>query len=206
MEKQFFTAIPPLREHSVNSLDNFIMGWYMEDTSLCDRIIQYHDNCLTKTAGCLGLGDGKYGVNKEWKDSTDSTLNNNPELMSQYGQMLQGCINNYIAKYTWAAKCRFSNQETTNIQHYAPEGGYHAWHAERLTYEFPNCHRHLVYITYLNDVTDAGETEFLYQKLKIKPEKGLTIIWGTDWTFTHRGVASPTQDKYIVTGWLHYSP
>jgi hypothetical protein len=65
--------------------------------------------------------------------------------------------------------------------------------------------RHLVFMTYLNDVTDGGETEFFYQKLKVKPEKGLTLIWGADWTFTHRGITSPTQTKYIVTGWFNYT-
>ena len=57
-------------------------------------------------------------------------------------------------------------------------------------------------MTYLNNVTDKGETEFLHQKLKIKPEIGKTLIWPTDFTHTHRGIPSPTQEKYIVTGWF----
>jgi hypothetical protein len=56
---------------------------------------------------------------------------------------------------------------------------------------------------FLNDVTDQGETEFFHQKIKIKPQKGLTVIWPADWTYTHRGIASPTQDKYIITGWFY---
>ena len=48
-------------------------------------------------------------------------------------------------------------------------------------------------MTYLNDVTDAGETEWYHQRLKIQPQKGLTIIWPCDWTHTHRVVPSPTQ-------------
>ena len=60
-------------------------------------------------------------------------------------------------------------------------------------------------MTYLNDVTDGGETEFMYQKLKIKPKKGLTLIWPADWTHTHRGIPSMTQVKYIATGWYCYS-
>jgi tryptophan synthase alpha subunit len=68
----------------------------------------------------------------------------------------------------------------------------------------PACDRHLVFMTYLNDITDQGETEFYYQQLKVKPEKGLTLMWGVDWTFTHRGIVSPTQEKYITTGWLSF--
>jgi len=57
----------------------------------------------------------------------------------------------------------------------------------------------------LNDVSNAGETEFLHQELKVKPEKGLTLIWPCDWTYTHRGVPSPTEDKYIITGWFSFT-
>ena len=59
-------------------------------------------------------------------------------------------------------------------------------------------------MTYLNDIKKGGETEFYYQKLKIKPETGLTLLWGCDWTFTHRGITSPTETKYIATGWYSY--
>ena len=58
-------------------------------------------------------------------------------------------------------------------------------------------------MTYLNDVKNGG-TEFMYQKLKAPAKKGLTLIWPTDWTHTHRGVISKKQEKYIVTGWFSY--
>ena len=59
-------------------------------------------------------------------------------------------------------------------------------------------------MTYLNDVTDKGYTEFWHQDLRFEPKKGLTLIWPADWTYTHRGVPSTTQEKYIITGWLSY--
>jgi hypothetical protein len=59
-------------------------------------------------------------------------------------------------------------------------------------------------MTYLNDVNDQGETEFYHQNIKIKPEKGLTLIWPADWTHTHRGITSPSENKFIVTGWYNF--
>ena len=59
-------------------------------------------------------------------------------------------------------------------------------------------------MTYLNDVTDGGETEFYFQKLKIKPVKGKMVLWPTDFTHLHRGITSPTQEKYIATGWYNF--
>ena len=59
-------------------------------------------------------------------------------------------------------------------------------------------------MTYLNDVSDGGETAFLYQNVKVKPEKGLTLIWPAEWTHTHKGMVSMTQTKYIITGWYSF--
>ena len=62
----------------------------------------------------------------------------------------------------------------------------------------------LVFMTYLNDVEDGG-TQFKYQNLITPAKKGLTLIWPTDFTHTHRGVISQTKEKYIVTGWYSYT-
>jgi hypothetical protein len=64
--------------------------------------------------------------------------------------------------------------------------------------------RALVFMTYLNDVTDGGETQWLYQGKEMKPKKGLTVLWPTDFTHTHRGIVSLTQSKTIATGWYNY--
>ena len=59
-------------------------------------------------------------------------------------------------------------------------------------------------MTYLNDVKVGGETEFKYQNLKIKPKKGLSLIWPTDFTHVHKGIVAPKEDKWIVTGWFKF--
>ena len=91
-----------------------------------------------------------------------------------------------------------------NIQYYKPGAGFKAWHCERGSAIMPVTTRHLAWMTYLNDVDDGGGTEFFHQKLTIQAKKGLTVIWPADWTYTHRGVVSPTQEKYIITGWFNY--
>jgi hypothetical protein len=60
-------------------------------------------------------------------------------------------------------------------------------------------------MVYLNTVDDQGGTQFYYQNHIEKPEQGKLLIWPSDWTHLHRGVASPTEKKYIFTGWYtHY--
>ena len=44
----------------------------------------------------------------------------------------------------------------------------------------------------------------MYQKLKIKPEEGLTVIWPANWNFVHRGCPSNKEVKYIITGWYNF--
>ena len=61
-------------------------------------------------------------------------------------------------------------------------------------------------MTYLNDVEKGGGTEWIHQKLKVKPEKGKTVIWPAEWTHTHRGIVAPKETKYIATGWYGYIP
>jgi hypothetical protein len=188
-----------MREHEVNQMDNFICGFYGISDEVCDSLVQYHENSEDKRPGVT-----INGVDITQKYSIDVGLTNS-EIATAYCKELQLVVDEYIKKYPYCNKgCPWKLLQAINIQKYDPGWAYFGWHTERTGDKYPSCNRHLVFMTYLNDVTDAGETEFLHQKLKIKPEKGLTLIWPTDWTFTHRGVPSMSQEKYITTGWFNY--
>jgi hypothetical protein len=184
-------------------METFIYQYFLEDLSLCDQLIDYHKKHEEyKSAGISNLG-----VNKDIKDSIDVTFFNssNNKAIQKYYQQLSIGTQAYIDKYNLYGL--YHTLDGTNIQYYAPGGGYKKWHCERNNATLADgsimYNRALVFMTYLNDVTDDGETEWLYQKVKIQPKKGLTVIWPTDFTHTHRGIPSKTQEKYIVTGWLH---
>jgi prolyl 4-hydroxylase len=189
-------------EHNVNKLDNFICGFYIQD-NLCDEIIEFHKNTKNKSPGKVGY-DSVPKVDTKVKDSIDASLTDR-NLLEKYVHYLQKSVAMYVEKYPYCDQYSPWRLITEPIvQFYKPGGGYFDWHTERTGNNEPGTSRHLVYMTYLNDVTDGGETEFYHQKLKIKPEKGLTLIWPADWTFTHRGITSNTQEKYIVTGWFNF--
>jgi hypothetical protein len=62
----------------------------------------------------------------------------------------------------------------------------------------------LVYSAYLNTIEEAGETEFLYQKLRVAPKENTVVIWPAAFTHTHRGnVVHGDKSKYIITGWFY---
>jgi hypothetical protein len=182
--------------------DNFIGAWFLEDISICDRLIQYYESLPERQVkGKLGLAC----VNEEQKKCKEIFFTHEEELIYEYIFSLQKVCEEYIKKYRFsAAGAGWSIIEKVKIQKYDPGDGYYTWHWERSAPKFPEVYRHLVFMTYLNDVNDEGETEFFYQKLKVRPQKGLTLIWPADWTHTHRGVASMSQTKYIITGWYNY--
>ena len=63
--------------------------------------------------------------------------------------------------------------------------GYHVWHDENSGLQHSN--RCLVWMIYLNDDFEGGETEYLYYKKRIKAEKGKLLIWPAGMTHAHRG-------------------
>ena len=188
-------------------MTNFIGQYYLPDVSIGDNVIDYYELTDGKREGTMYLLDN-HVVDKSQKDSVDLVVPINgivSETLSIYFNGLQKCLNKYIDEYNYSnTSAPFSLEDTFKIQKYNPNGAFHSWHFERGSATFPVNNRHLVFMTYLNDVTDGGETEFYYQGTKVQPRKGLTLIWPADWTHTHRGIPSATQTKYIITGWLNY--
>lgn len=183
-------------------MSDFIFTDYLQDITICDRIIDWFKETEMKGPGWAGGPDRS---DNTVKVSTDSNLRYNVELCNEYLAALDVVCKKYIEKYSFADYyAPWDVMDSVNIQYYQPGEGFYAWHCERGAVKHPAGSRHMVFMTYLNDVTDGGETEFYYQELKIQPKKGLTVLWPADWTHTHRGITSPTQEKYIVTGWYNY--
>ena len=176
----------------------FIRGWYL-NSNICDALIEYFERSNHKFAGSTSTG-----INKKIKDSTDCTLGQS-EIRNEYIRELTFVAKEYMKIYPYVNEySEWGIIERINIQKYEPKQGYFGWHTERARPVAPESSRHMVFMTYLNDVSDGGETEFYHQKIKVKPEKGLTLIWPADWTHTHRGITSFTEPKYIITGWFNF--
>jgi Rps23 Pro-64 3,4-dihydroxylase Tpa1-like proline 4-hydroxylase len=90
------------------------------------------------------------------------------------------------------------------IQRYNPGEFYH-WHIDGGSHDFSQ--RQLVALWYLNDVPkgNGGETEFLFQDVKITPEKGKLILFPPFWTHEHRAVTLNEGVKYIATTWIVFA-
>lgn len=194
-------------EHSINKENNFIGGWYISP-DFCDAMLEKAKNKIAY----FSYPYHDYYVSN-YLDKLDNTL------FEQYLNELKNVTKLYVKKYNFAMKeltnFRISEHYDTDpstektptikFQKYYPKRSYHKWHCEndgssRMVIK----NRHLATMTYINDVNDGGGTEFLYQNLIVKPEKGLTLIWPAGWTHMHRGIPSDTEYKYILTGWINF--
>lgn len=68
--------------------------------------------------------------------------------------------------------------------------------------DYENSRRFLSFIWYLNDVDTGGETQF--RDLIIKPKKGKLVVFPPLWMFPHKGTEPISNQKYIVSTYLHY--
>jgi prolyl 4-hydroxylase len=178
-------------------MTNFILQDKIKNTELCDKLIEYH-----KASPYKGYKEVPNVISTDI--GIDASQYEHPTVL-EYLKELQEILDKYIKKYPMSNYYSpFQIQENINIQLYKPGEGYPVWHTERANVTLPMVNRHLVFMTYLNDVNDKGETEFYHQKLITKARKGVTLIWPADWTHTHRGIVSPTEEKYIITGWYNF--
>ena len=184
---------------------NFVWGRQIDD-KICDGLIEFWENqrFLNVVEGQV-YAQGEIAVDKDYKDSLDCIIP--PQIampmIQDYLGALQGVVDDYINAFPFCNTSKFRVVEPLSMQHYPIGGGFKKWHTERINSLPGSVYRHLVFMTYLNDVPDGG-TEWYHQDLYIPAKKGYTVVWPADWTHFHRGRVSETSEKKIITGWLSY--
>ena len=191
------------------SNESFIQGCYIP-YKICDDVIKYFDEHPDRqVSGTILDANDKIADDDSKKKSTDIGFDiirdkEDTRLLSEYLLYLNLCIREYEHKYDRAGLvAEYNIIEGMNLQKYEPGEGFKIWHCERNGLKDQT--RCLVFMTYLNDVEDGGETEFLYLKKRIQPKRDRLLIFPAGFTHTHRGNQPISGDKYIITGWLEYN-
>ena len=181
---------------------------YDNDASqeVCDELIEWFDLCSAKNFTCHNMPFSDGSRNKRFKSDESYATNHNPvsseaipgKINDGYWDIIHECYRDYAEKYELdhlKLSCH------TFKLHKVKEGqGYHAWHHE--TESTHLMRRVLTFMTYLKVPEEGGETEFLFQKKRIKPVVGRTLIWPAYFTHLHRGNPPLKGVKYYITGWL----
>jgi len=175
----------------------------------CERTIKYFDN-MQKNGFTQNRMQAE-NTSNVLKDDLSFYSHNEQHINSQFSGNLHTEFNEifwkiyreqYAPNFAVLESSGKHNNYAFKIQKTGIGGGYHVWHYESDTRE--NCHRLLTWMVYLNDVEEGGETEFLYQHKRVKPEQGTLVIWPASFTHTHRGNPPLSNEKYIVTGWTEF--
>ena len=171
----------------------------------CKYIIDYMNSSDLMETGSVNTLEGTRVV-EEYKTSTEMAINiedKNP-INNIVGISLHHQIEKYKELHPQLAKIeRWGVRERYNLQKYEPNQAYFGLHCEN---EGPNfgINRVLVWMFYLNTVTDDGGTYFDNYDLTMNAVEGRCVIWPAYWTHMHRGIVSKTESKYIVTGWFSF--
>ena len=184
---------------------NFIGCWNINDDNLCKQIIYFfNNNTSLQTQGKVGAGK-----DLKIKNSIDITINpkdlekSEYQIFKKYFEQLHKCYLDYLNQWPNLEKMiKDLDIGQFNIQKYNQGGHFAGVHSERTSIK--TVHRVFAWMTYLNDVNDGGSTNFAHFNIDIKPEIGKTMIWPAEWTHAHSGKIVNSEEKYIITGWMHF--
>jgi hypothetical protein len=129
-------------------------------------------------------------------------------LSSDFSGSFPQTVNEHIQEALLSYGEIFESVKTMNIRSISQKlqktsvgGGYHVWHHEQANID--TAIRVLTWTIYLNDVKEGGETEFLYQGMRVPAEEGKIVLFPASFTHTHRGNPPLSNEKYLVTGWFN---
>ena len=114
------------------------------------------------------------------------------QLWSNIGE----CLKIYATEYGITQHMTSSVFKIHRVQ---PSGGYHIWHHE---HDFENSLRVLAWHLTIESPKSGGDTQFLYQSMKIEPEVGKLLLWPAGFTHKHRGNPPLEGQKTYITGWF----
>ena len=184
---------------------NFVGLWNISNDKLCDTIIDFFE----KNVHLHSQGAIDSGINLAEKKTTDLTIdpvdlqNKNYSVFNDYFEQLFLCYNDYKKQWPFINEnIKILDIPSFNVQRYLSGEHFSKMHAERSSTS--TSHRVFAWMTYLNDLDEnaGGCTYFQHFGIKVKPEKGKTLIWPAEWTHAHSGEVLNHGKKYIITGWL----
>lgn len=183
------------------------VAWWADviPPEVCDNIRDHHDRLAS-----MGLTYSRNTSGLEKKDEQGFLLEHVEELAQPRGRSVLApflerfwpCWESYVNEYSALAEVGQLQITAMKTQRTLPGEGYHRWHFESDTRG--DSVRIAAWTLYLNDVVEGGETEWLRQSLRVKPQQGTLCIWPAGYTHAHRGNPPLEGEKYILTGWVEF--
>ena len=169
---------------------------------LCDNMVERFEQAGDEQY--LGRIGQTFEQDRSIKKSTDMVVSGKPHWKDVDNNLFRSlglALKEFKQKYAYFQGPFKDNGyaiQRTNV------GEHYDWHIDGGSHDFSQ--RQLVAVWYLNDVPGpGGETEFLFQDIKVTPKKGKLILFPPFWTHEHRGVTLEKGVKYIATTWVVFA-
>ena len=170
----------------------------------CKEIRKYIDNLEQNGVLCMGgqaphVEDvSSFNASHFYHEDLETHMSSGSWLGGKILPRFVPCVKHYTKHFSTISSHTYFMHDVKVKKIYAG-GGFHSWHHE--TGSVTTSQRHFVIQVYLNTVDEGGETEFLYQNKRFKPEEGTVLIFPAGYTHAHRGNPPIGQTKYIGTSW-----
>lgn len=169
------------------------------DPELCQRLIASLDQFES-----LQLRNDR-GAIKALPSSAWTELNVSKLADASFEALFRQQTLHYLERYNERAPMTLpipprNRLENLRIKRYlADQGDQFQPHFDALDY---TCNRYMVFLWYLNDVAEGGETEFCDLDLRVDARAGRLLMFPPYWMYQHAGLPPRSGDKYIISTYM----
>ncbi len=185
----------PMLRHFVRCYDNNLPA------DMCRRLVESF-NVLQRFHVRNGRGVRAGLEDSAWTELDVSRLSDAP-FLAQFRSLISQQLNRYNQDVGLPIAVPNSSLLSPLILKRYQAGG-----EEKFQTHFDSinevCDRYLVFLWYLNDVEDGGQTWFPGLDLGVPPKAGRLLMFPPYWMYAHQGRPSPSQDKYILSTYLRF--
>ncbi|MEZ5564953.1 MAG: 2OG-Fe(II) oxygenase [Gammaproteobacteria bacterium] len=183
------------------NLEHFIRHYDAElAPDLCARMIESF-NGLSRFHQLNGRTERPGLEESAWTEINVTRLSE-PTLQGFFRQRISLALQRYNADIGLAPIAIPDSPRTADLilKRYRPDAD------ESFQTHFDSIHdvanRYLVFLWYLNDVDEGGETEFPQLGLKVRARTGRLLMFPPYWMYQHAGLAPRSSEKYILSTYL----
>ena len=184
----------------MNDLKHYIRVYdHNLEASLCQKMIDsYHGLEKFQRRNGRGIRAGLEG--SAWAELNVSRLSD-PAYLNMFRQTIYAAL----ARYNYDIGLTIAIPNSTKfsdliMKRYRPGG------EERFQLHFDAinhvANRYLVFLWYLNDVAEGGETRFPQLQYSVQSKSGRLLVFPPYWMYQHEGLPPVTGDKYILSTYL----
>ena len=176
------------------------------------KVINDHIDHLTFTPSTVFSSGGKNQVEKHWRTSTGTVLNNSNDVTCLFHEKINAALVEYKERISLISDSfkRYpvpggyytdSHRESIQILEYTSNQEYKFHHDAATNPNIKEYHRKISVIVYLTDKFTGGHTTFPH--CKYRPEPGHALIFPSNWCYPHSGAPVLEGKKRIAVTWYY---